>query len=525
MRDFRKPNPRIKGLADMVEAHFGVIQVLSPEEDRILEMIKSWFVGESSPEGALQVWSSTYGLRAFGKREGKPNAETQEPRQALDKVLACDPSENVLFVFLDLHAHMDHQPEIVRRVRDCARWLRGQRATMIMLASRAQLPADLEHDVATIEVALPRKTELDDLVDEAVRSFGNNPGRHRMEYSDELKEEILRALSGLTEDEAEDALAVAIIEAGGIHAPVVNSIYRAKQAAIKKTQCLEAVTVKEDMNSVGGLDVLKEWVIKRRMVFTDRAREFGIEFPKGLLTLGVPGGGKGLSARAVASAWRLPLLRLDMGAVFGGIVGESEGNLRDALKIAEAISPAVLWVDEIEKGLSGVQSSGSTDGGTAARVFGTFLTWLQEKSAPVVCYFTANDVRGLPPELLRKGRIDEIFFIDLPEPAERREIFQIHLAKRGRDVASFDLDRLVLESEGFVGAEIEQAVREGLIEAFALHRDLTTDDIATCLRRAVPLAKAHAEGIKAIRRIVTEGRAVRASRVATPLRVQEGGAR
>jgi SpoVK/Ycf46/Vps4 family AAA+-type ATPase len=261
---------------------------------------------------------------------------------------------------------------------------------------------------------------------------------------------------------------------------------------------------------VGGLAGLKDWLRKRALAFSDQARAFGLPAPKGMLLLGVQGCGKSLCAKAVASQWQLPLLRFDMGRMFGSLVGSSEENARRAISVAESVAPAILWVDEIDKAFAGLSSSGATDAGTTARVFGTFLTWLAEKTAAVFVVATANDISHLPPELLRKGRLDEIFFVDLPAAEERAEIFRIHLARRGRDPEQFDLAALAAQSEGYSGAEIEQAVISGLFEAFAQKSELTPGHVREALRQAVPLSKTMSEQITALRQWA-EGRARNAS--------------
>jgi SpoVK/Ycf46/Vps4 family AAA+-type ATPase len=258
---------------------------------------------------------------------------------------------------------------------------------------------------------------------------------------------------------------------------------------------------------------LKDWLNKRAVAFTDEARAFGLPAPKGILLLGVQGCGKSLCAKAVSRLWQLPLLRFDMGRMFGSLVGSSEENVRRAITVAESVAPAVLWVDEIDKAFVGSQSSGATDGGTTARVFGTFLTWLSEKTKPVFVVTTANDVSQLPPELLRKGRLDEIFYVDLPSDEERGEIFRIHLAKRGRNPETFDLPALIEASRDFSGAEIEEAIISALYDAFYEKQELTTGHVLTSLKQTVPLAKTMAEKVASQRRWAS-GRARNASSAA-----------
>ncbi len=244
---------------------------------------------------------------------------------------------------------------------------------------------------------------------------------------------------------------------------------------------------------------LKEWLQKRAVAFTQEAREFGLPAPKGMLLLGVQGCGKSLCAKVVANLWQLPLLRFDMGRMFGSLVGSSEENVRRAITVAESVAPAVMWVDEIDKAFAGSPSSAVTDGGTTARVFGTFLTWLSEKTAPVFVVATANDVSQLPPELLRKGRLDEIFYVDLPSPEERKEVFRIHLSKRRRDPDKFDLDALAEGSRGFSGAEIEEAIISALYDAFYDKSEITTAHILEALSQTVPLSRTMDEKINALR--------------------------
>ncbi len=290
----------------------------------------------------------------------------------------------------------------------------------------------------------------------------------------------------------------------------VNEVLAEKQQIIRKSGLLEYYAATENFAHVGGLGVLKDWLNKRAVAFTSEARAFGLPAPKGILMLGVQGCGKSLCAKAVSNQWQLPLLRFDMGRMFGSFVGSSEENVRRAIAVAESVAPAILWVDEIDKAFAGAQGSGVSDGGTTARVFGTFLTWLSEKTAPVFVVATANDISQLPPELLRKGRLDEIFFVDLPTEAERADVFRIHLARRGRDANQFDIQALVAASSDLSGAEVEQAIISALYDAFSGQSELTTNHILTTLTQTVPLARTMEEQITGLRRWA-EGRARSAS--------------
>jgi SpoVK/Ycf46/Vps4 family AAA+-type ATPase len=272
-----------------------------------------------------------------------------------------------------------------------------------------------------------------------------------------------------------------------------------KARTLKKGGLLEIVETQASLADVGGLDALKAWLLRRRSAFTPEAAAFGLPTPRGILLMGIPGTGKSLTAKATASVLGKPLLRLDAGRLFAGIVGESEANLRRAIAMAEAVAPCVLMIDELDKGMSGSRSSGSTDGGTTARVFGSFLSWLQEKESPVFVVATANDISQLPPELLRKGRLDEIFFLDLPGESERADIWRIHIARRKRDPELFDLTALVRQTDGFTGSEIEQAFVDALYAAYDAGREVRQDDVAEALRRSVPLSVTMAEDIRALR--------------------------
>jgi len=287
----------------------------------------------------------------------------------------------------------------------------------------------------------------------------------------------------------------------------IDLVTQEKKQVIRESEALEFYSSAETPEDVGGLGVLKQWLRLRERAFTHEAREYGLPTPKGIALIGIPGTGKSLTAKMVANLWRLPLLRLDAGALFGPLVGESEERTRRALRITETVAPCVLWVDEMEKAFA----FGYGDAGTSQRVFSTILTWMQEKTAPVFVVATANNIAGLPPELIRKGRFDEVFFLDLPTYEERREIFAVHLRKRRRIPQDYDLDRLAAESEGYTGAEIEQAVIDAMFEAFSEKREFTTEDISRALKRQVPLSVSQRETIEVLRNWLREGRARSAS--------------
>jgi SpoVK/Ycf46/Vps4 family AAA+-type ATPase len=310
------------------------------------------------------------------------------------------------------------------------------------------------------------------------------------------RDKVLDAACGLTTIEAENAFALSVVEAGNIDSLVVA---REKAHAVKKSGLLELVEAKESLDAIGGLDVLKDWLLKRRSAFSQRAIDYGLPSPRGLLIIGIPGTGKSLTAKATAKVFGVPLLKLDAGRIFAGLVGQSESNLRSVTQTAEAIAPCCLWIDEIEKGFSGSRSWNSSDGGTSARVFGSFISWMQEKKAPVFVVATANDVSQLPPEMLRKGRFDELFFVDLPNQQEREAIWGIQIGNYGRDPRDFDLVQLAKVTEGLTGSELEQVFIEALYLAFDGEKEPTDLDIAGVLNEFVPLSKLMAEQIAGLR--------------------------
>ena len=318
--------------------------------------------------------------------------------------------------------------------------------------------------------------------------------------STEIREKLLKAALGLTKDEAEKVYCKAQVTAGRLTEKEVDIVLSEKKQLIRRNGILEYIEEDETINSVGGLEELKHWLRQRSDAFTERAREYGLPQPKGMLILGIPGCGKSLIAKTTSRLWGLPLLRLDMGRVYdGSMVGRSEANLRNALRTAESISPAILFIDELDKAFAGSTGSADSDGGTSRRIFGSFLTWMQEKVSPVFVMATANRVERLPGEFLRKGRFDEIFFVDLPNKEERQNIFEIHLIKRRRDIERFDLDQLSNVSDGFSGAEIEQAIIAAMYEAFAQSREFTQLDIIAAIKSTLPLSKTMTEQVTALR--------------------------
>lgn len=469
----------------LIRARYPIIYLLSWEEKRVEEAIRQVV---RNRDMRLFIWTETMGLRsgtAQVAQEG-PDESTRDPLAALEVIRTFE--DPALFLLKDFHVFLSPQYQrpstVIRKLRDLASELQTSYKTIVLLSPVLQLPPELEKEITVIDYDLPHLSDLGALLDRVLESVRSELGV-KIELSEEEREQVLKAALGLTLHEAENVFARSVVEKGKLD---LDLIIAEKEQLIRKTGLLEYYHSTEGIGDVGGLDILKRWLKARSLAFSQKARDFGLPSPKGLLLLGVQGCGKSLTAKVVAALWRLPLLRLDVGRVFSGLVGSSEENMRKAIKIAESVSPAVLWVDEIEKGLAGIESSGVSDAGTTSRVFGTLITWLQEKTAPVFVVATANDIEQLPPELLRKGRFDDIFFVDLPADSDRKAIFEIHLEKRNRDPAKFGLDRLAQKSAGFSGAEIEQAIVAALYHAFEQDRELTTQDIMRALQETVPLS-------------------------------------
>ena len=473
-------------LETLIRARYPIIYVISWEEERVERAIRR--IAADRGKKVFQ-WSITQGMVMNAAQR---NEQTREPLSALDFVM--DSREPAIFLLKDFHAFLG-DVTLVRRLRDLILALKSSYKTIIILSPVLKLPLELEKEITVVEYSLPTLADLDDLLEGIIQSVKNN-SQVDVTLTHEVREQILKASLGLTANEAENVFAKSLVEKRKFDVDVVLS---EKEQIVRKSGILEYYPATEAFANVGGMDVLKEWMDKRTVAFSEKAKAFGLTSPKGILLLGVQGCGKSLSAKAIASLWKLPLLRLDVGKIFGGIVGQSEENMRQAIRIAESTAPNVIWIDELEKGFAGTQSSGISDGGTTARVFGTFISWLQDKTAPCFVVATANDVSSLPPELLRKGRFDEIFFVDLPSLEERKQIFDIHLQRRKRDSTKFDLESLGTATPGFSGAEIEQVVVSSLYDAFSDDGDISTASILDTARQSVPLSVTMAEKISVLR--------------------------
>ncbi len=476
-------------LRTLIQAQYPLIYLVTSEEERAEREILS-LAHQPASSRKVYVWTLTQGMVEFGQTKAVQHG-TASPQMAIEWTMRQkDPG---VYIFKDLHPFKD-SADVTRWLRDAVSGFKGTYKTIILMSPVQQIPIELETEIVVVDFDLPTRKELGEVLS------------HQLEHtsqrgmSDEDRERILTAALGLTKDEAEKVFRKAYIQRAQLTGGEVDIVLAEKKQLIRRNGILEFIANDETMEEVGGLGELKRWLTQRSEAFSERAREYGLPQPKGMLILGVPGCGKSLIAKTTAEMWGLPLLRLDMGRIYdGSTVGRSEANLRAAIKTAESISPCVLLIDELEKAFSGAGGSADSDAGTSSRIFGSFLTWMQEKSSPVFVMATANRVERLPSEFLRKGRFDEIFFVDLPTQAEREAVFRIHIRKRQRDVERFDCEELAKVAEGFSGAEIEQALIAAMYDAFAQNREFSQLDIISAIKCTLPLSRTMHEQVAALR--------------------------
>ncbi len=478
----------------LVQAQYPLIYLVTSEEERAEQEIAR-IAQSNNQHRRVFVWTLTRGIVEYGQPQQATQHNTVSPQAALEWVVRQ--KEPGIYIFKDLHpviASPGGDPVVVRWLRDAIASFKGTDKILVLMSPIQQVPTELEKDVVVLDFSLPNISELNQVLS---RQLEKVKGRR---ISTDVREKLLKAALGLTRDEAERVYRKAYVKAGKLTEDEVEIVLSEKKQLIRRNGILEYMEEDETLEGVGGLEELKKWLKQRSGAFSEKAKEYGLPQPKGMLILGVPGCGKSLIAKTTSRLWSLPLLRLDMGRVYdGSMVGRSEANLRNALKTAESISPAILFIDELDKAFAGSTGSADSDGGTSSRIFGSFLTWMQEKTSPVFVMATANRVERLPGEFLRKGRFDEIFFVDLPTPDERQDIFSIHLKKRRSDTARFDLTQLGKVSDGFSGAEIEQALIAAMYEAFAQDREFTQLDIIAAIKSTLPLSRTMTEQVTALR--------------------------
>lgn len=546
-----------RAIALKLRSHPGVMAIASAEEQRVLAYLRGLLELKAIPQRRLVTWSLTEGFRedglpfepwpgakrgedaaqklydglsaqahrvgAFGADDGgapPPLADVLAGLHVLVTVAQmigpstasvpdrrADPE--ALFVLRDPGAAALERPEVQRMLRELRYHFSFTKSALVLLAPSWTIPPDLQSDLSVERFPLPTPPELVDVV---VEVLGRMPATQVgvLEGRGPLIQAIAESCRGMTFEAARQAIGIAVLDQRGLTDGVVERVQEERRHLVGRSQALVIEDAKLTFAEVRDLEVLEEYVESRRLGFGPEARAYGLDAPKGVLLLGVPGGGKSAAAQAVARAWGLMLVRLNVGAIFGGLVGQSEANLRRALEVLDSLGPVLLWVDEVDKGFA---TTGEGDSGTSMRVLQELLTWLQQRPGGTVCYFTANDISAVRPELLRKGRIDEIFFADLPGEPARRDILGVHLRRRGRPEHGVDLARVAQETQGFVGSELEQLVVEALYRARV--RDAagpSTEDFLDAARQSVPLARAYASKIMSIRAWVKDGRARSASR-------------
>lgn len=484
-------------IKNMLNAYYPVLYLTSFEYDRTKQKIDGIINSLRSEKKEVRLfnWNCVEGLNLitvdgqhqyFG--EEYDDAEMVLKYIYNDKEMSKD-----IFVLEDFSNYIEEE-KVKFYVRSIAERAKHTNTHAIILSAVYKLPVELEKYVTVLNIPLPDRLDMERTLVQVERQC-------KINLTVEMRNRMIDAALGMTSMEADLAFCLAAVKDDlGENAPYTVS--SEKEQIIRKSGILDYFPKNENLKDVGGMEVLKDWLFKRQKAYEKKARDFGLQEPKGLLLLGVPGCGKSLTAKTIASFWNMPLLRLDIGKVFQGLVGSSEDNIRKAIATAEAVAPCVLWIDEIEKGLSGVQSSGATDGGVTSRIFSTILTWMQEKTSPVFVVATANNINLLPPELLRKGRFDEIFFVDLPNEEERKKIFEIHLAKKNQNSQSFPMEMLSKKTEGFNGAEIEECIKEAMFAAYVETPEnpiLKAIHIVDAINKTVPLSTTMKEQISALR--------------------------
>jgi SpoVK/Ycf46/Vps4 family AAA+-type ATPase len=482
----------------LLRARYTLIYIPTSEEERAEAAIRE----EAQLQGnrAVYTWDFVDGYQGnlndagFGRRN---------PLQALEFVEKLPASAPAVFILRDFHRFLE-DASVSRKLRNLARLLKSQPKNLVLLSPRIVTTEELSEVITVLEFPLPTgaeiKAEVERLLAATEQSLGGK-----------ILDELVRSCQGLSIERIRRVLARAIASHGEIQPEDVELVLEEKRQTIRQTQILDFYPATEKISDIGGLDNLKDWLLRRGGAFSERARAYGLPHPRGLLLVGIQGTGKSLTAKAIAHHWHLPLLRLDVGRLFGGLVGESESRTRQMIQVAEALAPCILWIDEIDKAFAGLGGKG--DAGTTSRVFATFITWLAEKSSPVFVVATANDIQALPPEMLRKGRFDEIFFVGLPSQEERKAIFTVHLSRlRPHNLKNYDIDRLAYETPDFSGAEIEQTIVEAMHIGFSQNRDFSIDDILEAASQIVPLARTATEQIQFLQDWAAAGKARLASK-------------
>lgn len=478
----------LKRIQKLIAGKASLIYLVSEEEERVERLVSVAAEKTMRQPVRIYTWSCLSGLTSAGKvNDGKA-----DPIRDLGQFL--DVKELSILIFKDLHLLLDHDARLIRQLKECARRLRSSRNKIVFICPQVSLPEELFSIFKLEDVPLPGLDELARLLDACVQGSSHAESLKKSMTGD-IREQIVRAAQGFAWNQAADAFSAALGNHEVFSAQIVDAVLAEKESLVRKSGVLEFVDASAGTWEIGGLLNLKKWLKERGHAFSAEAAQKGLT-PKGILVMGVSGCGKSLCIKAIAAYWKLPLLRLDMGRIYDGLAGPPEEAMRTAIKTAEAVAPCVLWIDEIEAGIANQNQKQS--GGREARVLALFLTWMQEKTAPVFVGATANEVEVLPPEILRKGRFDELFYMGLPLKEERRQILEIHMKKRKLDPDKFDMEYLADSTEGLNGAEIEQGVIQALFESDAEKREPTEHELANALRNIVPLSRTMRERIQKI---------------------------
>ncbi len=487
--------PDVRDLELLVQSQVPIIVIESSEEERVVETLRRLAAGRGR---TAYRWTVTDGLRRLAPDFALQEEETfSDPERLLQYIRKN--SQPTLYALCDFHPYLQEAPRIIRLVKDIALRHAQSEQTLVLVSHAVRIPPELRGLTARFSLTLPSSEQILALVREEAAAWSRQHGGSRVRTEQRTLRHLVRNLAGLTMEEVRRLARVAIVDDGAIDAADLPEVNRAKFELMNLDGLLGFEYATLGIDEIAGLERLKRWLDVRRRVFAEGSVA-GLEAPRGLLLLGVQGCGKSMAARAVAGLWQLPCLRLDMGVLYNKFFGETERNLREALRMAEAMAPCVLWIDEIEKGLS----QAVHDEGVSRRVLGTLLTWMAERKAAVFLVATANDIHGLPPELIRKGRFDEIFFLDLPNATVRASILALHLKKRQQDPGGFDLDSLAALSEGFSGAELEQVVVAALYRVSADQAGLDTAALAAEITTTRPLSVIREEEVEALRAWASE---------------------
>lgn len=500
---------RIHRFQTLLLSYHPVIVIETVEEERVQTLLKE---AVQQMKITLFEWSLTRGLYRSPGADNRWSDEcaptgSQKPaalERTIDPVDVLEHLQDVqlrsVFWLKDFAKHLS-EPLVARQFREVAQLFSQNRSAIVLSGNGISLPPEIAHDAVYFDLKLPGRDELQQVVAEVVRSLSAK-NRIQVQIQNHDMQSLVFALRGMTLKQARQVIAYAALEDGKLTANDVERILQRKAQIIRDESMLDYLPLSEHVPQLGGFSGLKQWLSRARVGFSPQAQALNLTPPKGILIVGIQGCGKSMAAKAIAHEWKLPLLKLDAGKLYDKYVGESEKNFRQAIKLAESMAPCVLWIDEIEKSL-GVSDSGA-DGGLSRRMFGSFLTWMQEKSQEVFVIATANDISKIPPELLRKGRFDEIFFVDLPDAQERATILQIHLTQRKQNPQHFDMVDLVTTTDGYSGAEIEQAVITALYNALYLKKPLDTELLLDAIRSTVPLSISRREDLEVLRAIAKE---------------------